>query len=183
VFPVLLPSEPENFDADVRQRGTRWVQGHPDAPSSSLPDYWNHVRLDVQQAFDGRCAYLGYSIASGHVDHFVPKSRDRGLAYEWRNYRWAEPRVNQLKGMHDFLDPCAIESGWIEIDPATLLYALTRMLPEALRTCGERTISVLNDEELLRARRRMLRGLWSDDGWNLEAVSWQVPLLHAALME
>jgi hypothetical protein len=44
------------------------------------------------------------------VDHFVPKTKEIALVYEWRNYRLASLGANRLKSVHeDILDPFSMQ--------------------------------------------------------------------------
>lgn len=155
MIPVAKPEEPADFDERVRQPGNKWLAKHPAAQSSRYKDYWNLMRREVQEAFNSRCAYLGCWTPSGHTDHFVAKAKDKTLTYEWSNYRYANERANILKGTEDFLDPFAIQTGWIDIDPVTREFFATDKLPAALRTAAQTTLKVLNDGELVRSRQKL----------------------------
>lgn len=155
MIPVVPPPEPENFNADVRRPGTRWLAKYPKAKPSEYRDFWNKMRKEVQEGFNSRCAYLGCWTPSGHVDHFVAKDKDKTLTYEWSNYRYANERANILKGTEDFLDPFTIQAGWIDIDPVTRAFFATDKLPAALSAAAETTLKVLNDDELVRSRRKL----------------------------
>ena len=183
MIPVQPRQEPETFRTDVHQRGHEWLVTHPCATVSQLPDYWNDFREDVQMAFHGCCAYLGFPIASGQIDHFIAKADDRQKAYEWDNYRWSEPRVNMLKNRLTFLDPFTIQCDWVAIDPATLEYYVTNQLPANLAVAGENTISVLNDGELLRGRKRILEAFIIGNEWNIDGLKIFFPLLAKAVEE
>lgn len=175
----LAPSpEPAAFHERARLRGNRWLARRQAAKPSDFPAYWNEFREEVQTAFAGCCAYLGFPIPSGQIDHFVAKSKDRTKTYEWSNYRWGEPRVNQLKSDADFLDPFALQPGWVAIDPVTLEYEAGADLPSPLRDVAEATFNVLNDPELLRGRRWMLQGFRREDGgWDVSKLRLFFPLL------
>jgi hypothetical protein len=154
MIPLNPPPEPADFDKRVRQPGNKWLAEHPEAESSKYSAYWNLVRQEVQEAFNSRCAYLGFQIPSGDIDHFTPKAKDKSLTYEWSNYRYAETRVNRLKGQREFIDPFTIQADWIDIDPVTREFFATDRLPAALRTAAQTTLRVLNDSELVRSRRK-----------------------------
>lgn len=182
MIPLVCKDKPPQFDTDVRDKGNDWLADHPTAAASIFPDYWNDFREEIEAAFDGRCAYLGLFVTSGQVDHFVSKKADRSKAYEWDNYRWAEPRVNGLKGKKPFLDPFAIQEGWIAVDPNTLEYILTDLVPAALAAAAENTLAVLNDGELLRGRRRVLNVCLQQDGnWDVGKLRVVFPLLAKAV--
>jgi hypothetical protein len=155
VIPVARPEEPENFDAVVRRPGNEWLAKYPGAASGDYYPHWRKVSKEVQEGFNSRCAYLGCWTPSGHVDHFVAKAQDKTLTYEWSNYRYAADRVNILKGNKDFLDPFTLQAGWIDIDPVTRELFASDKLPAALSTAAETTLKVLNDDELVRSRRKL----------------------------
>lgn len=166
------------FDQRVRQRGNKWLAKNARAKPSRFPDYWNEFRAEVQAAFSGCCAYQGFAVNSGQIDHFVAKSINRDLTYEWSNYRWAEPRVNQLKGDQPFLDPFQAQPGWIEIDPYTMEFRLGIRLPTELHATGESMCRVLNHPELVRGRTGMFEWLLNDDGtWQIDNARRVFPLL------
>ncbi|CAK0778965.1 conserved hypothetical protein [uncultured Gammaproteobacteria bacterium] len=181
---ILLnpPPEPLDFKDKVENKGQKWLVDHPDAEASKFPDYWNEVREQVQDAFDGCCAYLGFPIPSGQIDHFLPKDEYRDRAYKWANYRWSEPRVNLLKRTLTFLDPFEIGEDWVTIDPVTLEYQVTDTLPARLTQAGSNTIKVLNDPELVRGRRNMLGKLTrNNETWDIDRLQYFFPLLARAV--
>ncbi|MBF5095579.1 hypothetical protein F1643_15210 [Azospirillum sp. INR13] len=176
-----LRDEPDGFEENVRVRGNEWLAKNPGKKASEYPDYWNDYRLAVQEAFNGCCAYMGFAIASGQVDHFVAKDVDPTRTYEWRNYRYAEPRVNLLKRKKAFLDPFEAEPGWLQINPMTLEYSIGPNLPPPMRTIAEDMLSVLNDRELVAGRRHMFRLYRSEDGsWDIGKLRILFPLLAEA---
>lgn len=159
MIPVQLPSEPPEFDRLVRQRGQKWRSEHPDAPVSKYPNYWLDIKEHLEKAFSGRCAYLGTYIDDGDVDHFIPKSRRRCLAYEWRNLRWSDIGFNQRsKRSHLLLDPIRIKPGWLYLNPKSLLFEEGPNFPAspALRQRLKTTLDLLNSERRVRARGRIL---------------------------
>lgn len=184
MIPLAPPPEPAEFDARVRRPGNAWLSRHPTAKPSQYKDCWNGMRLDVQRAFRCRCAYLGYNINGGHIDHFVPKSRNRTLVYEWSNYRWAEPRLNSLKSDWPFLDPFEIADGWISMDPVTLEYRATDQLPVSLAATAQAMLEIMNDRELCEARLAMLENFQRPDG-SIDYLSLEpfFPLLARCLRE
>jgi uncharacterized protein (TIGR02646 family) len=127
VIPVTPQPEPTEFDTRVRQRGNTWILNQNLDQSVALPEgmdypkpaYWamqddgysclNQLYL----AYKKVCAYTGIFISGGakSVDHFVPKSRNVGLAFEWSNYRLACRNINGIKrDFEDVLDPFLLES-------------------------------------------------------------------------
>lgn len=78
--------------------------------NTKLVPYWRDCLEDLYEQYDGICAYLGIHIervtGTPSVDHFIAKSRNVRLAYEWSNYRLACSRMNSRKrDFNDVLDP------------------------------------------------------------------------------
>lgn len=124
---INLAPEPAHFDERVRQKGLRWLKdkgislNSPCPKGTKLPDYWRGSLRDLYDAYEGHCSYSGlrFELAPGGitVDHYVPKSKLVGRAYDWDNYRLACSRLNAKKGVHaDVLDPFEIENGWFQLN-------------------------------------------------------------------
>ena len=111
MIPVALQPEPSDFDVKVRQPGRCYLQQHP---TGDLPPYWQTMTQELWKVYGGICAYLAvffeFATGAASTDHFVAKSQERSLAYEWSNYRLASLAMNRRKGIHEVLDPCEIEA-------------------------------------------------------------------------
>ena len=116
MIPVKAQSEPAAFDADVRKKGLVYLQKHgflldqPLPPNANIEPYWRACLTDLHRAYGGVCAYVGVFfervMGGGSVDHFIAKSTNAGLAYEWDNYRLACSTMNSRKrDYNDVLDP------------------------------------------------------------------------------
>lgn len=75
----------------------------------------------MHTAYRGLCAYSALYIdpATGgrSIDHFVPRTANWRLVYEWSNYRLACALVNSKKGdLVGILDPFRIESEWFALE-------------------------------------------------------------------
>ena len=138
MIPVTPAHEPADFDRKVRQPGLRAIaelvgeapprragrrfaqvaQIRSQIPAGAFPSHWRAV-LDELQADYGRvCAYLCVRISTdATVDHYVAKSRQWDLVYEWRNYRLACAVMNSYKGEStDVLDPFELRAGWFALE-------------------------------------------------------------------
>lgn len=136
---VQRADEPATFDANVRQRGIRAVHRrlglhvpgpgrrptktyarYEDIPSGKFVDEWTKALPELRALYSDRCAYTALHIEHGTgdatVDHFIPISVDRRLAYEWSNYRLACGHVNTYKRVAIPLDPFEIEDEWFELE-------------------------------------------------------------------
>lgn len=109
---LTLEPEPDNFDADVRQKGLNYLRKHPNAVH--YPDYWNkdEVVQQFRRAYRYVCAYSGLrDHTGGEIDHFIPQSKNKQLIYEWSNYRLAFSLINKTKGNRLCVDPVNITDG------------------------------------------------------------------------
>lgn len=146
--------EPADFDARVRQKGQEDVQG-----TDELRPHWRHCIPQLWQAYRGICAYSCLHIPRGtgamSVDHLLPKSKQRALAYEWNNYRLACSRMNARKNaFEDVLDPFEVQDGWFALDLSTLQVTPGAGLPALVQQRVQDTIDRLdlNDDEFITAR-------------------------------
>ena len=161
VIRVEEQPEPESFAATVRRRGEGFLATNPRRPIRFKGrEYWRDAAEDLYEAYDGICAYTCHRIAIDtgwrSVEHFVPKSVDAGLAYEWSNYRLVCGRLNSRRRAHqDVLDPFQIENGVFWLDFPSLQVRPADGLPgeiagRVLRTIGRLK---LNDEICIKGRR------------------------------
>jgi hypothetical protein len=137
--------EPPDFDAKVRQPGRADLS----SPEGELRPHWRHCASQLWEAYRGICAYSCLYIPRGtgarSVDHFLPKSRRRELAYEWSNYRLACGRMNARKNdLEDVLDPFEVQDGWFALELSTLQVIPGEGLSEELRARVQGTIDRLD---------------------------------------
>lgn len=108
--------EPENFNRTVRQKGLAYLNesnidlNKPLPPNTKVSPFWRECMLDLHSSYKGICAYMGVyfeAVLGGtSVDHFIAKSSNAGLTYEWSNYRLACTTMNSRKNkFDDVLDP------------------------------------------------------------------------------
>ena len=130
MIPVAAQLEPAAFDAEVRQKGLAHLRkkgiplGQPLPPKAEIEPYWRACLTDLHQAYGGVCAYLGIFfervMGGGSVDHFIAKSSNAGLAYEWSNYRLACSTMNSRKREYnDVLDPFSLVSDLFRLQLST----------------------------------------------------------------
>ncbi len=116
MIPVAAQPEPAVFYAEVRQRGLAHLNkkgfplDQPLPPKADIEPYWRACLTDLHQAYGGVCAYLGVfferMMGGGSVDHFIAKSANAELAYEWSNYQLTCSTMNSRKREYsDVLDP------------------------------------------------------------------------------
>ena len=154
MIPVKLKSEHPDFEKKVRRSGQKWLftKLYPiqklniaAPPKTKFPSHWTKILPEFHGAYGGICSYLGtyISLATGaaSMDHFAPKSKIAGLAYEWDNFRLAcllmNSRKNNFTGL---LDPFSmpekvfhlvLTTGKLEINSAVLGTSIEK---EALET-------------------------------------------------
>ncbi len=165
---VAPQPEPAGFDAAVRRPGRRWLQRQaiplnaPPPEGVAFPPHWRRCLDDLHRSYRGVCAYLCIffeRVGGGvSVDHFVAKSRDAGLAYEWGNYRLACSTMNSRKRDFDeVLDPFEVVDGWFHLELVTGRLYPDPTLPAAWRLAVSDTIARLGLDDPacreLRARR------------------------------
>lgn len=108
--------EPENFNLTVRQKGLVYLHesnidlNKPLPSKTKVSPFWRECMLDLHTSYKGICAYMGVyfeAVLGGtSVDHFIAKSSNAGLAYEWSNYRLACTTMNSRKNnFDDVIDP------------------------------------------------------------------------------
>jgi len=122
MMPVESQPEPIYFMERVRTPGQKFLREIP-KPSSQQwrgKEYWQRALPDMRQAYNSICAYsafwIPHSTGNHSIDHFVPKSEQPNLAYEWHNYRYVSARFNSRKGTHTIVDPFKLRPGWFILD-------------------------------------------------------------------
>lgn len=166
MIPVQRQPEPKDFDKEVRQKGLKWLASHNVDPGVPLPKgktiqphwqgEWNER---LWNTYNGVCAYLAiyleYVAGPVTTDHFIPKSRWPGGAYEWGNYRLSCLACNRNKSDSDgVLDP-------FELRPETFFLNLSNgkiypnpHLEEDYKKKAQRTIERLKLDSPNRRRMR-----------------------------
>ncbi len=130
MIPVLRQPEPTSFDRLVRRKGLAHLNkrgfplNEPLPANAKIEPYWRDCLSDLHQKYGGVCAYLGVFferiMGGGSVDHFIAKSANAGLAYEWDNYRLACSTMNSRKREYsDVLDPFSIEPECFRLELCT----------------------------------------------------------------
>jgi len=122
MIPIKPQPEPPSFEQSVRIPGKRFLAQvpHPVSEQWKGKEYWRQVLPDMRQAYEGICAYCAFwiphSTGNHSIDHFIPKSQNPNLAYEWDNFRYVSARFNSRKGNRTILDPFTLPLNWFVID-------------------------------------------------------------------
>ncbi|NJL27279.1 MAG: hypothetical protein HC897_04990 [Thermoanaerobaculia bacterium] len=166
MIPVSPQPEPANFHDVVRTPGLRWLKENkidlerPIPPQKKLPPRWRHCLADLHLAYGGICAYLCVFIerctGGSSVDHFIAKSQQPGLAYEWSNYRLACTTMNARKRDYStVLDPFQLEPETFFLELVTGRIYPNPQLPAEYREQAQLTIERLRlDDATCREMRR-----------------------------
>lgn len=171
MIPVVAQPEPVHFDARVRSKGLNYHEkngfplNRPLPPKANIPSYWRECLTDLHHAYAGICAYLGVYfervMGAGSVDHFIAKSANAGLAYEWSNYRLACSTMNSRKGaFDDVLDPFYLAPDLFRLQLSTgHIYPNPRLAAKAMRLVEETIERLRLDDQQCRE----LRVSWYQD--------------------
>lgn len=158
--------EPANFDGDVRQKGLANMRRRGIDPNQPLPSgiklkpCWRECLDDLYASYEGICAYLAVYIVRGtgtaSADHFVAKSAQPSLAYEWRNYRLACLAMNRIKNkFEDVLDPFEVENDWFHLELVSGRIYPNPSLDQPLMDSVEKTIKRLKLDEQIHRKMRL----------------------------
>lgn len=182
-------SPPPHYEEMVRRKGLQYLTRNP-RPSSadfSRHAYWSEIHNELYSLHSGICAYSAswtprVRNAFSHntsIDHFIPKTLEPHLAYEWENFRLCRARLNANKGDRlDVMDPLYIRDGWFTVDFLTFLMRPLATAPDFVKTHVTSTIDCLrlNDNEYVEERIEVIRG-YSCDQIPIDWLRMRYPFL------
>lgn len=188
---VSAKPEPISFDKNVRRPGQNFLNPFliagkkPKNKHFSKKNFWQYAIKDLHAAYNGICAYTCfYMVDRGTVDHFVPKSKQPKLAYEWSNYRLCRSRVNQYKkDSMDVIDPFIVQNGWFVLDfPSCLVRPNDGLSPTKI-SLVLKSIEVLklNDDDAFVQERCDLMMEYADKNISLSHLSKRYPFLASEI--
>lgn len=161
---MALQPEPADFEVKVRTPGRAFLRHvpHPSTKQFNKNNHWKECLPQLYTAYAGICAYSACWLPmESSVDHFVPKTVDPNLAYEWSNYRLSSLRLNSYKGDHiDVLDPFHILHDWFALNFTNFLIEPNAGLVPQIEAEVRRTIEVLrlnSDDVLVNLRFKIVR--------------------------
>ena len=155
MIPVKQAPEPNYFDQRIRQPGLAFLNSCPDKEPKDL---WRLAHDDLRRSYESTCAYTCRRIVGGTIDHFLPKSKHRTLAYEWSNYRFCCDLANRAKAAKvGLVDPFKVGCSWFAIAFPQCDVILGENIPHAMQTDVRFTIEALklNSEVLVEDRAKM----------------------------
>jgi hypothetical protein len=184
------PSEPPDFDVQVRQPGNQWLAQNLDEngqlpKGTRPPDRWSDFKGQLADGFNNLCAYSVMYEPVGTVDHFLSCENHPRLVYEWSNYRYLSGWINSSKGTLDeaVLDPFQVEDDWFEVLLPSLQLVLTDAVPQGEQDRAKFTMERLHlrdDERVIRQRRQWYR-LYQEGKLSLEGLEERAPLIARAV--
>lgn len=164
LIPIQAQPESPNFSKKVREPGQKFLHNSPHPTGWDNREYWQRTLPELYKAYNGICAYcaewIPYTTGDPTVDHFVPKSVQPQLAYEWNNYRLASLKFNGRKGDYqDVLDPFKLEFDWFVLKFPSLQVEPNLTLSDYQERAVANTINrlKLNDELCIQSRLRWIR--------------------------
>jgi hypothetical protein len=164
VIRVERQPEPDNFNEEVRVPGLDFIQKTLQAGLSLTKEwnkgngcFWRKAIPSLEFLYNKICAYssLWLPPSKGTVDHYISKSRNNNLAYEWNNFRLTRLETNRCKGLHtDILDPFEIGENWFTLDFTTFMLHPNQELPNEIKQAVQTTIRKLklNEDDYVNAR-------------------------------
>lgn len=120
MIPVKPAPEPSTFNKKVREPGRDFLKNLGITKQGDVADnipwdkarFWAKCYKELDSAYNYICCYVGMRInnssnrfESHSVEHFIPKSINPWLAYEWDNYRLACRKANSDRDKKPVIDP------------------------------------------------------------------------------
>jgi uncharacterized protein (TIGR02646 family) len=186
---VVPADEPAHFDERVRTPGRDFLQsvvGNRRVDVGTRP-YWRRILPDLHRAYDGICAYtchwIPYDVGSDTVEHFIPKSVDPSLAYEWSNFRLVCSRLNSRKReFQDVVDPFRVVKGMF-----LLMFPALHVIPGSRLTRTQKALAAstiarlrLNENRSVMMRQSFVED-YLDDKVSLPYLEDKAPVLAGEL--
>jgi hypothetical protein len=159
MIPVIRQKEPCDFNEKVRIPGRKFLKCYPSPNSKQLQrhNYWTHIKDDLYRLYQNICAYTGewFPVTSASVDHFIPKSIEPQLAYEWNNYRLTTDKINNIKSNSiGIIDPFEVKTGWFVLDFPSCYIRPLETLDKNNNEKVQNTINILKLNSYERANKR-----------------------------
>lgn len=192
---VQVPLPPPTYETQVRVPGQAFLTANP-APTRTdwqRHRYWRHIHSDLYEQVHGICSYCASftprrrspaSVDHTSIDHFVPKSRNSALAYEWANFRLCRARLNNRKAdFDDVLDPYMIQDGWFRLSFMTFALSPNPTLPEERQREVRNSIARLelnSDDSYVNERARVIYS-YADSKLSFAELTKRYPFIAAEL--
>lgn len=161
MIPITLKQEPNDFNTKVRIPGHNFLARFPNPTKEDWKKrgkkIWQKASKQLRDDYKKICAYSAEWVPFDEksVDHFIPRSQDKNLAFEWNNFRLCFEILNVNKGSQTILDPFKIQANWFVIDFDTNLVKSNKELNSVLRATINDTIEILKLNEKVFYERRI----------------------------
>jgi hypothetical protein len=185
---------PAIYESAVLRPGLRFLQRNPNPSASEFARhaYWKQIHNDLYHLYAGICSYCaswtprnqGSHPDNTSVDHFIPKSIQPRMAYEWNNYRLCRARLNANKAdSMDVMDPFYIENGWFQIDFTTFLIVASLSLSPLIKEHVNLTIDTLglNDNDYVEERIEVVK-LYTLDRISINDLRIRYPFIAIEIL-
>ena len=165
MIPVEMQPEPEEFDTKIRSPGSLFLKRIPNPSSNDWDgkEFWQRALPDMRIAYRTICSYcahwIPHSTGAHSIDHFLAKSLNPELAYEWSNFRYVSARFNSRKGTHIIVDPFTVKQNWFMLDLTSFMIFPSSELHDDEKGHVQATIDVLklnSDDDLVRERAHII---------------------------
>lgn len=186
MIPVVPAPEPPDFATNVRKKGAAFLKGCPKPTQAEWKKhaYWCAALDSLRRAYHDTCAYWAFRIpqvTAATVEHFVPKAKVPGKAYNWANFRLTFGLANSQRGQKAVLDPFKIKEGTfaitfpsVEVVPGPCCANDAALYNQVIETC----IALgLNREEVCVAHRLEYLRAYYYDGNGFEWLQREAPFL------
>ncbi len=186
MIPVTLKPEPNDFNTKVRIPGQNFLTRFPNPTKEDWKKrgkkIWQKASKQLRDEYKKICAYSAEWIPSDEksIDHFIPRSQDKNLAFEWNNFRLCFEILNQNKGSQIILDPFSIKENWFVIDFDTYLIKSNRQLDAALRETIYDTVNnklKLNDDIFLYRRIKWIHAYYKGTPATIDGLKKKAPFI------
>lgn len=186
MIPITLKPEPDDFNTKVRILGQKFLENYPNPTKENWKKKGNKIyrkaSKQLRDKYNKICAYSAEWVPSGDksIDHFIPKSVDKNLAFEWNNFRLCFEILNQNKGSQIILDPFKIKETWFVIDFDTYLIKSNQKLDDELREAIYDTVNKilkLNDNIFLNRRIKWIDTYYKGTIATIEGLRRKAPFI------
>lgn len=194
---ATMPPPPRNYEQEVKVPGEAFLASTPSPKSHQWREhrYWREIHQDLYDSLHGICSYCasftprkkGEDANLDHtsIDHFIPKSQNHELAYEWSNFRLCRARLNNRKGdFTDVVDPYEIQNGHFKLNFQNFYIFADPSLPESEKSIITGSISRLelnNDDSYVNERARVIYS-YSGSMMTFEAVGKFYPFIASEIL-
>lgn len=187
---IQMKPEPKEFDVDVRQPGMAFLKETPKPNKDQFKNhsYWCKALPAIRKRYNHICAYSAFFINPLHgaasIDHFIPKSIEPALAYEWSNFRYASLTFNRRKGTRTVLDPFKIDQNWFMMEFPSLLIMPNPELNEKIKDSVCHTIRIFkfNEDENYKDVCKKYLNLYCMNKISLDELKDEAPFIAQQLV-